>query len=354
MNFPAYLAAAFDLARGYSDAMSREGPGLELGAAVLVLALAAVAMLPRPGLRATLVGFALLLAFKEGFTRHDVYHAARYFAFALAALPLLLGVLPERRRRWVPRRAVLIAAALVASVSLARALRAVPDAPETWPDPLRSLSGGFQGLVRPLGLRAALEAQRSEQRAALGLTRVARALGDSPVDVLGNHQIVAQLSGMRWSPRYCFQSYAAYTDRTAARNAACLSGSDAPRFLLVDGRAIDGRYPTLEDCGSVLAALQRYRPVDGERGFLLLERVDVAPAAPDADDARGACARASRSAFPTGTRRRSRASGARRRCEACCVAPCCGPPRSRSSSASGTARPSANGSSRRSGPRASS
>jgi len=90
--------------------------------------------------------------------------------------------------------------------------------------------------------------------------------------VLGNFEIFPMLAGVAWTPRYCFQGYAAYTDRTAARNAADLSGDGAPRFLLVDGGVVDRRYPGVEDCGSVLAALRGYRPIGGERGFLLLER----------------------------------------------------------------------------------
>src|SRR5262249_53916046 len=88
-NLPAYVRAAADLALGYSDAMGRTGPALELAAGVAVLAACVAALLSRPGLpargadraRAAFLGFALLLAFKEGFVRQDAYHAARFFSF---------------------------------------------------------------------------------------------------------------------------------------------------------------------------------------------------------------------------------------------------------------------------------
>lgn len=279
-NVPRYLAAAFDLARHYSDAMSLEGPRLELLAGILVLGCLAAAILARPGLpkagvdrlRGALLLFALLLAFKEGFTRHDVLHAARWFAFALAAAPLVLVAVPSLDGRAPWRRGLLVVAALVASLSLARALRTNEDGRETWPDPLSTVSAGLRGLTRPLDLRDRLEERLEARRADSGFPLLAPRIGREPVAVLGNFQILALLSGLEWSPRYCFQSYAAFTDDTVARNADALSGDGAPRYLLVDGRVIDQRYPTVEDCGSVLRALQGYRPVGGERGFLLLER----------------------------------------------------------------------------------
>jgi hypothetical protein len=104
------------------------------------------------------------------------------------------------------------------------------------------------------------------------MPRMRAIVGDATVDVLGNYEIFPMLAGIAWTPRHCFQSYAAYTDRTAAHNGKDLSGDRAPRFLLVDGGVVDGRYPGVEDCGSVLAALRGYRPVGGERGFLVLEK----------------------------------------------------------------------------------
>jgi hypothetical protein len=278
-NFPPYVRAAADLAGGYSDAMGRAGSALELAAGLALLAACAAALLSRPGLprgiaraRAALLAFALILAFKEGFVRQDAYHAARFFAFALAAVPLAAVALPEVEWSALPRRILLLGAAAVAAIALGRALRSIPDAPESWPDPARALARGFRGLARPLALEGELEAQLEKERAAFALPRIRELVRDEPVDVLGNFEIFPMLAGVVWTPRYCFQGYAAYTDHTVERNAADLSGDRAPRFLLLDGGVVDSRYPGVEDCGSVLAALRGYRPIGGERGFLLLER----------------------------------------------------------------------------------
>ena len=284
-NLPAYLHAAANLAGGYSDAMGREGPALELAAGFAVIAACAAALLSRPGLpagaeraRAALLAFALLLAFKEGFVRQDAYHVARFASFALAAVPLAAIAVPGVDWSALPRPVLLVGAAAVAAIALGRSLHAIPDVPESWPDPARALAQGFRGLARPRDLEAELEAQLAKERAAFALPRIRAVVRDEPVDVLGNFEIFPMLAGVAWTPRYCFQSYAAYTDRTAARNAADLSGARAPRFLLVDGGVVDRRYPGVEDCGSVLVALRRYRPVAAERGFLLLERTPASPA----------------------------------------------------------------------------
>ncbi len=287
-NLPVYLAAAADLARSYSDAMGREGPVLELAAAIGVLLAIAAALLSRPGLpasgagraRAALLGFALLLAFKEGFVRQDAYHTARFFAFALAAVPLAALAVPGADGSAPTRRVLLLGAGGVAAFALAHALRSIPDAPESWPDPARAIAQGLRGLARPLALEAELDARLAQERSAFAMPRVREIVRDEPVDVLGNFEIFPMLAGIAWTPRYCFQSYAAYTDRAAARNARDLSGDRAPRFLLADGGVVDARYPGVEDCGSVLAAFRGYRPVGGERGFLVLERTKAEIPAP--------------------------------------------------------------------------
>ena len=60
--------------------------------------------------------------------------------------------------------------------------------------------------------------------------------------------------------------------RLAELNRAFLAGPRAPDWLLVRWHRIDGRLPALEDGPALLELLARYRPVDEEKGYLLMHR----------------------------------------------------------------------------------
>jgi hypothetical protein len=120
----------------------------------------------------------------------------------------------------------------------------------------------------------------------LALPRIRRIVGDRTIDTVSGSQAVLIHNGLNYRPRPIITSYAAYTPRLLELNADCYRGQHAPQFVLMNLMPIDGRYPASEDSGILLELLRSYRPVLNEKGFLLLERREVANAAPEPLNAR--------------------------------------------------------------------
>ena len=118
----------------------------------------------------------------------------------------------------------------------------------------------------------ATEAELTEARKAHALPATRRRIGNAAMDTLSYEQAVMILNGMNWRPRPVFQGYAAYSPRLIEMNAAALTGTSAPRFLLTKLQSIDGRLAMSNDPLAALIALGQYRPVLVERDFILQER----------------------------------------------------------------------------------
>jgi hypothetical protein len=93
------------------------------------------------------------------------------------------------------------------------------------------------------------------------------------VDVFSYDQAIAFLNDFHWQPRPVFQSYTVYRPRLVEANRRFLASAQAPPFLLFKAQPIDGRPLALEDSEALLEMLRRYKPVVGEKGFWLFERV---------------------------------------------------------------------------------
>src|SRR5262249_42267936 len=191
---------------------------------------------------------------------------ATFFWF-VGVVSILLGPAYGLRRR--PLRLLLGAAAGLGLLGTVLAGR------DDWQSPVTGLRLALRSLnllVGPAETYASLGKTRQEVMAAHRLPRIAAALGDGRVDLLTLRERALLLNGFRWQPRPVFQGYCTYTPRLARLNADFCRSAAAPENVILDGEAIDGRLPTLDDGPALLEVLHAYRPVFHEHHYLLLRR----------------------------------------------------------------------------------
>ncbi len=222
-NVPAYLATSIELTMGYSEAMALVGTPLELylGLAIVLLALFAVLSGVRTGClelaqltKIGLLALGIAVAWKQGFVRHDKWHAGIFFAFAIWIPFLLPSVVPLGVWR-SPARKLLWTVLVIVAVGSCWYLCNVRNG---WTHLVRNV----EGVAAPARMMRELEAQRRFVARQWSLPRARAVTGDAPVDLFSHEQGVALMNGFNWHPRPVFQSYSAYTPALAARNAQLL------------------------------------------------------------------------------------------------------------------------------------
>lgn len=270
-NVPRYLALSWELAHGYSEAMSLHGSDAAVTHALWTFAGLGVAALcvpfgawrsrrRRAGL--LLVAPGLFLAWKEGFVRQDPQHARVLFGYAALAA-LCLVALDRGRRLTFPRTTALAAVALLWISG-----RAGAAFETTW----MFAAENFHVLT---GLRehaVACDRAWREQQQKWNLPEVRARVGDASIDVLSFDQNMVFWNDFNWQPRPIFQGYSAYTPWLARLNGEFFRVPAGPRYALVRWSTIDHRFPAQDDGLALIELFRRYRPVLEERDYILLER----------------------------------------------------------------------------------
>lgn len=292
-----YLETGLEFSAGYSAVMSAFPVWwVDLAGGLIALAAALVVLVSLWRNRASpswivalgFVGLGLFLSWRLGYTRADP-HTMIFFACVGCLLPQLPrwsdGIL--RPIGFVPATIALLTVPMFlhewsfdANHTPQQALRAPYDQ-------LRYAWSELPALRRRTESYAASQAQATKL---LALPKIAAAVGDASVDIMGHHQARMFYNAFNYTPRPVFQSYAAYTSKLALLNEAFLVGDRAPEFMLVPFSPIDGHLAASEDALSVLALLRRYAPVLVEDRFLLLKKkqppvAPIALAAPEATNA---------------------------------------------------------------------
>ncbi len=285
LHLPAYFRAALELASGYNDAMTLDGPPELLRRGLLVTAVLAAALAVALWSRrrdAAVIGALLLAAghtfvqWKHGFVRADG-HAYIYFHYALAAaltLPLLAWPAPGERRG--PAYALLALAAAAWAPGCAGSHDAkLPDLAGTPARVLHRFTTNLRQLATLPAAKADYDRQLEAQRQfhAMPLTR--RAVGAAPVDVFGYAHNLATLNRLNYTPRPMGGGqFNAYTPALMRLNADFVRDpARRPAFQLARLETIDGRFLAQDD-GLVLQALPYlYRPVLVEQNHLLLAAI---------------------------------------------------------------------------------
>ncbi|MEK6277292.1 MAG: hypothetical protein AABM29_04685 [Actinomycetota bacterium] len=298
-NLDDFLVNSLQLISGYSPAMGVEGSGLawQFFAAALVAAIliggTAAGLHPRARRLAgtAIVTGVLFAAFKEGFVRHDLFHAAYFFSTAAA---LALAV-PWRVEGWRPGQLVpAILASCAAALVIALAFIADPGPPTAGLNPvdrLRMLRSEVRGLLNAELRHTVTDAAAQQLRATYRVDRKSLALlrGHS-VHVDPWEAAAAWAYDLDWQPLPVFQDYTAYTARLDELNADALAAADGPERVLrentdvVDpsypGETIDERSPALDPPAATVSMLCNFEALRTTRRWQVLARVPTRCSAP--------------------------------------------------------------------------
>jgi hypothetical protein len=247
LGFPAFIAGAAEVARGYGAASST-GSGVPLAlfaAAGLVLV---CAVIERSVLRAAIIGGAALLLVRIGYIRADLPHTRVADALLLF---LIGGYLLIRRAR----RVALIGGVVAFVVAVIAGAPVLADTARVQWSWLRNRGERLRALERELAVRA-------------GPVPAV----DGTIDSYPWGSAALIIGRRRYAPRPVFQSAMAWTAKLARINAEYLRGPRAPEWLWVEVGSIDGRLPLLDDGPSWLEMARRYDVAAARDGHLLLHR----------------------------------------------------------------------------------
>lgn len=299
---PGFLLHSFQVASGYSSAMTIKAYSTDARVGILLLLcmsgltvarwLAAGGGVRRLD-RVALAAAGIFLAWKEGFVRADTHVFVFFiYGFLFAALnpatlaadsvsegraetgapPQFTGCMAISRRLVLPLTAASLLLA-IAPFSFYRRSFTTIDANEIAP----RLADTVTAFSAPGTFRKLLDNDLSLRRNRIRLPRIAAAVGSASVAALNYDQDVAILNGLNYIPQPVFQSYSAYTPELQSLNTAFFESDRAPEFVLWRIRTIDERYPTIDDGSVVLRIMDAYTPVVREQGFVLWRRRVPAP-----------------------------------------------------------------------------
>lgn len=268
-NLGDYARTSLEVVAGFSGSMYREEEGMQweyLAAAALIVMIALAAWnlacgWPARRRAALLILTALvtLSAFKQGFVRHDEYHARAFFATAL----LVLVTLGWRGRRWTPAFFA-VGAAAIAFVGVAQPQIYELHSPEATKHKLRE---NRQALNEPA---AFIEQTRAELRTGEAVPpRLLQLIGRRPVHF---HPTEAALAWaypeLNWRPLPTLQNYLGYTETLDEKNAEMLRSGRAPQRIL---RSTENA--PFESPRATLEMFCRYREIDTAGDWQVLARV---------------------------------------------------------------------------------
>ncbi len=280
-DLPAYLRGTLALTDGQSRAM-----GLDPSPAVFWLSLAIFVwtaglgvMWFRRGPRGERLGalplaavFAggLFMAWKQGLTRADCFHASGYFCFVavfITAVPLFF----DRRAhlpRWHAASVTGVWLLAAAAMGIARPAEETLLVQELISRPVRNL--GI--LFAPAAERARLDALVEEVRARHALPQTRAVVGRARIDGFGTIQGLLVLNDLNYAPVPTLQGYLAYPPYLSALDARCYAPGRAPEFVLFEVKPIDGRWESLDGAVQLREILWNYEPILVEKNAFLLRR----------------------------------------------------------------------------------
>jgi hypothetical protein len=281
----AYLAMGFEMARGYSSAMSAHDARwwIAVGAFLVWFALLALWGLMLPSPRTTLVlaglAFPLFTAWKHAIVKQDL-HVAILVRLGLFVIVLLVieAVPVEGWRRALPAAGLLLAPLALAWTTLPT--HGLPLHETGW-NPLAFR--GLSNLIRFTDLSAYRGQVEKVSRAALRRnllpTSMRQAIGEASVDVYPWMVSYVRANQLNWVHRPLPASFNAYSPALDGMNAAFFRSDRRPAFLIWhkgrrDGlSSIDDRHLFWDEPRTLLAIADRYEVVEvAPRAVLLRAR----------------------------------------------------------------------------------
>jgi hypothetical protein len=256
-DVPAFLAGSWEIAKGYSAAMSVWNRFDWFAAPMVVGSLLVILPMRRTLGVAPFVAAVLLAgaAFKIGFVRVGPERVATALATMIVAA---VAVAAADRRAWNR--------SMIAGILVLFATGVFLPAEHRWD----GLVHGSMKRFDPT-LYAWREGLRGEPAESADLDVGFNPQGRS-IDVGPHHQSLAVGNEWNYQPRPVFQSYQAYTASLAARNASFFSGQSAPQEVLAFVEPLDLRFAAMDDGLCWLEWRRGYR-VEGNVGpFIRLVR----------------------------------------------------------------------------------
>ena len=246
-DLPLWLRASYEMTSGYSDAMASESnPAIfqYFFFVVVVLFLGIQLMVNWNSFRSPLATlilavWAALMAFRLGFTRHDLGHAIPSFMLLIVVAFALGGAYRYRRN--------VIAAAAAAVALMAAGGHTYFDAMDPGKLAIRAQNFGAALVSRNYRDDLTQAAMTQIRRTYAVEPEVMTAIGDRPVQIDPSDAALAWGYQLNWKPVPVIQSYQAYTKYLDQVNAdALLSGNGPTAVLRAQISAIDGRNPMWE------------------------------------------------------------------------------------------------------------
>lgn len=289
-NFGIFLSHALLTAQSYNQALGIEGlivlRQYAFALAIILLALLAtrlvVAFEPqsryvrlRRGLLFLWLSFLAFTNWKHGFTRLDSFHSSLFLNFALV-MALASDVLPANNAIVRSGANGLALLCSFGAIFLLQMFFFLP-LPVSLAMPLSQLKIHLGDLLHPTQYERSLEELRAAIHRDYMLPKFRQIIGQSPVDVFGQYQSYVLENQLQYRPRPVSQSYNSCNRALMALNESFYLSSDAPRFVLFDIKAMDDKFPPLEDAWLLRHLLINFQPVARENRFVLLKAKSAQP-----------------------------------------------------------------------------
>lgn len=288
-SLPDFFHYSFEIAAGYSDAMSLMGPGREV---IFFIAIALPALVfvafrelrhwrqnatlkPWSGILVVLVwALGCFFVFKSGFVRHDG-HAVRAWSWLFVAT-LLYGF------RFQPKKGRYRFGVIFPVLLGLLAISWVHQVGSWFGHPPTKPVTDFAAKFHPQSLRAIADivigGGRDEllkrQNEAIADVRWMGSLPPFPgtVDIFPWDEVVPIAGGLDYRPLPGFQNYTVYTSDLFDLNRDRLHSELAPDFLALRWEGLDGRWPTLGMGDTIVDAINLYRPAGTHGRYVILRR----------------------------------------------------------------------------------
>jgi len=283
-NLPSFVIHSWQLARGYSEAMSHtvdfNAVWLALSAfgVITILVLLNYWQPPRTlakFLSSGLVIISLFLNWKASFVRYEtLIHGIMFFSFAIIIPWWLAGLRDFKLARPTWYHSLIWTNLLINGIGIFYV--AGPHGYQ----PTQILNIWFNKLGDNVALlwdlpkyKLDYDTLTDQLKKQYDLPKIREEVMQAPMDMFSPQQGIVFLNGLNYQPRPLFQGYSAYTQLLLDKNADFYNNPrQAPEFVLFDIDSLDRRFPTSEDSQTLKVILRDYQPLFMEKGWLLLKR----------------------------------------------------------------------------------
>jgi len=212
----------------------------------------------------------VLLVWKHGFVRGDMFHMGFFFGFAPFCAVAIEAFPANRSLRFRLSRIFAVVCWLVVIFTLQR--WCLPAFPGSLLQPGASLLANAHILFHPHAFQKTMLESQQTEFSQFDLPKVRQIAGTASVDVFGQDQLYALYNHLNYRPRPVFQSYMAYNSALNRLNEEFYFSSSAPEYVLFRLMPIDHKFPPLEDSWVLRDLLLNYTLSEEDGSYLLLKR----------------------------------------------------------------------------------